>query len=116
MQEIQKAHVDDPLETMEMTPEDVLEGDPQSRSKVLFHVPGDATRGLTGIFAAEPGKVRTTHATHETFHVVEGRAHLEHSSGESVTMKAGDIVVLVPGDWTFTFETSFRCIFVSGPV
>jgi uncharacterized cupin superfamily protein len=115
MQEILKAHHDDPLEFFELPPEEVLAGEPRPQSKVLGDS-ADPTQGMTGIFAAEPGSMRSSVPHAETFHVVEGRARIEGSSGETVTLNVGDIAVLPPGDWTWTIESPLRVVFVTRPV
>lgn len=115
MAEILKAHVDDALDALEMAPDDVLDGDPRARAKVLLHSAGDAPGGMTGIFGAESGTVRSPVAGFETFHVIDGRARFERSTGESVEVGPGDIAVLPAGEWTFTFESRFLAVFVTGP-
>lgn len=112
---ILRAHVDDALDLYEVPAEDILAGDPQPRSKVLLHVAGDATRGFSGVFSAEPGTVRTPLAAPETFHVLSGTARLDDGSGASALLNAGDVVVLGPGLWIWTFETAFRAVFAASP-
>src|SRR4051794_27011515 len=113
--EILTANVNDELELYELAPADLIAGEPRPRSKVLVHVGTDMSQGYSGIFEAEPGAVRSPLAAAETFHVVEGEARLEGSAGQSVDLKAGDIVVVPAGDWTFTFASKFRAVFAAGP-
>ncbi len=112
---ILRAHVEDELPVLEMAPEDVLAGDPAVRSKVLLHDGSDMSQGYSGIFSAEPGTVRSPLAAHESFYIAEGRARVTGPDGVEATLKAGDVAVLSPGDWTWTFESTFRCVFVAAP-
>jgi uncharacterized cupin superfamily protein len=114
MPQILTAHVDDPLDPMDLPPNDILAGDPQGRSKVLLHAQ-DGAGGFTGIFSSEPGAIRAQQPSNETFHVLKGQARVERSSGETVVLTAGDVAVLPPGEWTWTFETPFRAVFVAAP-
>jgi uncharacterized cupin superfamily protein len=113
--QILTAHVDDELEPYEVAPQDLIAGEPRPRSRVLMHDGKNMGQGYSGIFEAEPGAVRSPLAAPEMFHVVKGEARLEEPSGLSVDLKAGDIVVVPPGDWTFTFASQFRAVFAAGP-
>lgn len=115
MIEILKAQVDDEVDALEMASDDLLSGDPRPKAKVMLHSGQDPAGGMSGIFVASPGAVRSPVAAHETLHVVEGRARFERHSGEAVDVQPGDIVVLPAGDWTFKFESSFRAVFVTAP-
>jgi uncharacterized cupin superfamily protein len=110
------ARVDDDLAPLEVAAENLLGGDPQPRVKVLLHVAGDYSKGMSGIFEADPGATRNPQEGPETFHILEGRAKIsDPTTGERFEVQAGDVLILSAGEWEWTYETRFRSLFAMGP-
>lgn len=116
MSEILRANVDDDLDELETPAEDIVAGEPRTRAKALLHHAGDATRGISGIFVADPGSVRTVLEAPETYHVLEGSARFESGADGTVTpVEPGDVAVFPAGEWVLHFETRFKAVFVLSP-
>jgi uncharacterized cupin superfamily protein len=106
----------DELEPMEVPAENLLEGDPRPRVKVTLHVPGDMAGGMSGVFEADPGAMRNPQEGIETYYVLAGSASVvDPGTGEAFKLNAGDVLVLSPGAWEWTYETRFRSLFAMGP-
>jgi len=112
MRAIPRVTVNDELPTLEMLPEDVLEGEPQVWSKFVEHTPGDQYRGFSGIFSATPGAVKTSQDATESIFVLEGDARVENADGQRADLGSGDLPVMPAGDWVWTFLSDFRAVFV----
>jgi uncharacterized cupin superfamily protein len=91
----------------------VLEGDPCGRVHWLrTQGSGDATL-MAGIFVGEPSSFRYTFATDETFHVIEGEVTITLDTGESATLRPGDIASFQRGaEATWEITRPLRKFFV----
>jgi len=80
--------VTDQLEPDPLDPDQVVAGDPETSTLALSDNP--ATGEQTGLWRCTPGVFRDVEAT-ETFLVITGRAIVEFSTGETITVGPGDI-------------------------
>lgn len=74
-------------------PEEILEGDPAHRGKVLFRDPSG--RFSVGTWVCPPSKFTVDYEGIETGHVIRGRARLTNrDTGHTVEIKAGDQFIM----------------------
>jgi uncharacterized cupin superfamily protein len=83
------------LESWPGTDEDVLEGELHMRVNVVW-ASEDGT-AATGIWQADPVRLRLTHPFDETFVLLSGRLTVTPDDGEAREMRAADFIVLREG-------------------
>jgi uncharacterized cupin superfamily protein len=94
------ARADEELAAMDVSAEKLLEGNPQPRAKVMLLATGDYSGGMSGLFEAQPGRLRNVQEGPETYYILKARAKIEDpTTGESLVVTAGDVLVLSAGAW-----------------
>jgi uncharacterized cupin superfamily protein len=112
MHDVSRATVGDELSKLDLLPEDIIEGTPEFFSKTLYHDSGDKAGGFSGIFSATPGTVKAFQPGVESIYVLSGEARAEGPDGQTAELRPGQLVVLTPGAWIWTFVTEFRGVVV----
>jgi uncharacterized cupin superfamily protein len=78
-------------------PLEVIEGDPQGKVHWLRTSTGGDGQLLTGMFTAQPSKVKYTFIGDESLHLMEGRVTVEMEDGEQFTVSAGEVAAFPKG-------------------
>ncbi|AHK35242.1 hypothetical protein OPAG_09272 [Rhodococcus opacus PD630] len=105
-------HSYDPL-TIELTDNQRAASTAPVRSARLYS--NDESTQFHGVWEAEPG-VHDDYLGQETVVILRGRATITGSSGHTVDVQAGDLVIIDPGEkTTWTVHETIRKVFVVNP-
>lgn len=92
---------------------EILDGDPRPSGQIFCRIEQEGSRLVAGVFACQPGTIRSRLLSHETIHVLEGEVRIVLDSGDVVDLGAGDVAVLPQGETvTWIYKSSFREFFV----
>lgn len=91
------AVLDAPVQPDPLTPEQVVEGDPQTSDHQVWA--SSDGRSVSGVWTCTPGVFRDVEVD-ETFVVISGRATIEPEGGAPVDVGPGDLCVLTAGTRT----------------
>ncbi|MGD6741777.1 cupin domain-containing protein [Streptomyces sp. BH106] len=76
------------------SPEEILEGDPVWEATEVWVSP-DGSK-MSGAFRSTPGRFKWYQAFHETTYMMAGHMIVTFEDGTSISLKAGDMVHLLP--------------------
>lgn len=97
------------LDPFPLSPEQILEGDPQASAKLIWV--SDDGRQASGIWECTPGVFNYQH-TNETAGVITGKATITPEGGEPVEVGPGSIVFFSEGSKThWVVEETIRKAF-----